>query len=118
MFRTQRPPKCRRALRSATHGSAAKRGSGSGTAAKSFSAFSAPTPFLVSKGSSNLGEVRSGSAKVDVEGDHRRTCVAQLVDELCDDGARPRPLTDLAEAGVVNIDDADRHAPASRGAAF
>ena len=117
MFRTQRPPKCRRAPRSATHRSAAKRGSGSGTAAKSFSAFSAPTPFLASKGSSNLSEIRSGSAK-SMSKAITAEPASQLVDESCDDGARPRPLTDLAEADVVDIDDADRHAPASHEAAF
>ena len=34
---------------------------------------------------------------------------SQLVDKLCNDGARPRPLANFAETGVIDIDDADRH---------
>jgi hypothetical protein len=45
--------------------------------------------------------------KVDVKGDYCRTGLAQLVDELCNDGARPGLLADFAEALVVDIDDAD-----------
>jgi hypothetical protein len=37
--------------------------------------------------------------------------LAQPVDKLRDNGARPGPLADLVEAGVIDIDDAYRHVP-------
>ena len=56
--------------------------------------------------------------KVDVKGNYCRTGLAQLVDELCNEGARPGLLADFAEALVVDITMRIGASPASRGAAF
>ena len=52
------------------------------------------------------GAVRLG--EVDVEPDNRRAGLAQIVDQLGDDAARPGPLSDLLQARIVDVDDADR----------
>ena len=43
-----------------------------------------------------------------VEGDHDRAEPGQFGDEIGDPGARPRPLPELFQALVVDIDDGDR----------
>jgi len=44
----------------------------------------------------------------DVECDHERAHLCQAVDEIGDARSRPWPLTDRAEAFLVDIDDDDR----------
>ena len=82
----------------------ARRPSGSGSSASSFSA------------SERLGQQRQqhfrGSpvrlGKIDVKSDHRGARVAQLCQQFRDQAARPRPLADLRQARIVDVDNADR----------
>ena len=45
----------------------------------------------------------------DVAGDHRRPQLAQPAEQLREHRARPRPLADRGQAGIVDVDDRHRH---------
>ena len=65
-------------------------------------------PLPTARFTASSGEVRSGSAEQDVEGDDRRALAASWSSEIGDGRARPRPLADPGERILVDIDDAHR----------
>ena len=63
----------------------------------------------IAEGIGRIGRVEPvGLREHRVEGDHDRTKPGQFGDEVGNPGARPRPLPELLEALVVDIDDGDR----------
>ena len=63
----------------------------------------------IAEGVGRKGRVETvGLGKHRVEGDHDRAEPGQFGDEVGKPGARPRPLPELFQALVVDIDDGDR----------